>query len=250
MKKGAWGSIFVTWIVALIAVILLSLVGGSSIRPTSWMVILIRELILIAIAYWLNKNWVGEKVLFDSTVSIKTVFVLNIPTWFLLISAISNVVAGSGHIDRIPLALAVGIGAGVFEEYLFRGVILRGILKLSSGPHQVWNAVLISSFMFGVSHMVNIGHQALEPTVVQGASAMILGLFLAALYLRTKNIIWPMLFHGLNDFGAVYVIGSASCTSNLDPTRLIGEFIVLGGLAIIFLRKSQRSKILDPDYFH
>lgn len=250
MKKGTWSSIFVTWIVALIAVILLSLVGGSSISSTSWIVILIRELILLAIAYWLNKNWVGEKILLDSTVSIKSVFVLNIPTWFLLISAISNVVAGSGHIDRIPLALAVGVGAGVFEEYLFRGVILRGILSLSNDPHRVWIAVLTSSFMFGISHMINIGHQPLEPTIVQGASAMILGLFLAALYLRTKNIIWPMLFHGLNDFGSVYVLGSASYTSNLDPTRLIGEFIVLGGLAIIFLRKSQQSKILDADYFH
>nr|WP_290123031.1 CPBP family intramembrane glutamic endopeptidase [Lentilactobacillus senioris] len=95
----------------------------------------------------------------------------------------------------------VGICAGITEELIFRGILLPGSLTHFNGHRGgIWYAVLISSVAFGMAHMVNLADQPLEATLLQGSNAFAVGLVLAALYLRTRSLILPMILHGTNDY--------------------------------------------------
>ena len=84
----------------------------------------------------------------------------------------------------------------VAEEVFFRGYVQSNILRLTaaaprqhSSP-QVWISVVVSAGLFAAAHIV-----------IQGQIVSILtflpGLLLAWLFLRTKSLLAPILFHGL-----------------------------------------------------
>lgn len=82
------------------------------------------------------------------------------------------------------------------EETVFRGIMLR--MLLAKGP---FTAVWISSFLFSVTHALQLlGGQSLEDTVIQIIYALLVGLVLSLLILDGQSIILTILFHGLNNF--------------------------------------------------
>jgi len=105
-----------------------------------------------------------------------------------------------------PFALIITVlhpflGTGVFEEVLFRGLILK-ILLLTMGHTKkgIIKACLISSVLFGVVHILNIivvGEYL--PVIAQVIYAPFVGVCYAALFLRTKTLWVPILLHGLTN---------------------------------------------------
>ncbi|WP_328588897.1 CPBP family intramembrane glutamic endopeptidase [Niallia nealsonii] len=82
------------------------------------------------------------------------------------------------------------------EETFYRGFMLK--MLLSKG---VKNAVLISSFLFGITHSLQlIGGQSVEETVLQIIYAFIVGLVLSLLIINKQSIILTIAFHGCNNF--------------------------------------------------
>ena len=81
--------------------------------------------------------------------------------------------------------LSVSVFAPVFEEWLCRGMILRGLLK---HIRPVW-AMVISSLIFAVIHM--------NPW--QAMPAFILGMLFAYVYYRTGSLKLTMLMHCANN---------------------------------------------------
>lgn len=83
-----------------------------------------------------------------------------------------------------PLAAGfyVLILAPVFEEFLFRGVLLRGILFKGFSPAY---AVVISSALFALVHL----------NMLQGVHAFLLGALLGSIYLKTGNFTIVVLGH-------------------------------------------------------
>ena len=81
--------------------------------------------------------------------------------------------------------LSVSVFAPVFEEWLCRGMILRGLLK---HVRPVW-AMVISSLIFAVIHM--------NPW--QALPAFILGMLFAYVYYRTGSLKLTMLMHCANN---------------------------------------------------
>ncbi len=84
--------------------------------------------------------------------------------------------------------VSVAIMAPFFEEFIFRGVMLDGLLKRKS----TWTAILISAAMFGLVH--------LNPW--QFVTAMVIGTFAGWVYSRTRSLIYCMLIHFANNFTA------------------------------------------------
>ncbi len=81
--------------------------------------------------------------------------------------------------------LTVVVAAAFLEEYLFRGIVLRGFLKNYS-PTQaiIWSAVFFGLFHFNPWQFV---------------AAFILGLYMGWLYYRTQSL-WPCIaIHALNN---------------------------------------------------
>jgi membrane protease YdiL (CAAX protease family) len=81
--------------------------------------------------------------------------------------------------------IAIVIAAPVIEEFIFRGIILDGLLKKYSPT----KSILISSILFGIVH--------LNPW--QFISALILGLFSGWVYYRTKKLTLSILIHSINN---------------------------------------------------
>jgi membrane protease YdiL (CAAX protease family) len=88
---------------------------------------------------------------------------------------------------------------GLGEEALSRGLLLRALL-----PRGKWQAVLIPSVLFGVSHItqfVFLG-MSLGDNLVQIANATMFGILYGAVRLRVNNI-WPLIIiHMLGDLFA------------------------------------------------
>ncbi len=93
-----------------------------------------------------------------------------------------------------PLAgiLAAGIMAPVAEEVLFRGIIMRSLLRERWMESRPWLAVLISALLFSLFHM--------NPVQMPGAFAM--GLFTGWLCHRTGSLLPGIAVHMTNNMTA------------------------------------------------
>lgn len=90
--------------------------------------------------------------------------------------------------ELVILVLVSAFLTGLSEESLSRGLLLRALL-----PRGKWQAVLIPSVLFGVSHVtqfVFLG-MPLADNLIQIANATVVGFLYAGLRLRVNNI-WPL----------------------------------------------------------
>ncbi len=113
-------------------------------------------------------------------------------TWLGFVSLEGGDVLRSSLWPIATLALMVGL----FEELLFRGVLLHGLrAKFSAG----W-AIFASGVIFGLFHGVNaLAGQDLTVTAIQIAGAGGLGLFFGAVTVQARSV-WPAVaLHALWD---------------------------------------------------
>lgn len=83
--------------------------------------------------------------------------------------------------------LSIAVIGPIAEEFIFRGVLLKRLMAKTS----LWGGVLISSGLFAVLHVDVIG-------------AFLFGIIASLLYLRTQNLLVPILLHILNNSIAVW----------------------------------------------
>lgn len=98
-----------------------------------------------------------------------------------------DVFAGMADDKGIASFLVLVVAAPVFEEIIFRGIMLDGLLKKYSPT----TAILLSSFLFGLSH--------LNPW--QFISAMIIGIFSGWIYYNTRNLGLSIVSHAAVNMG-------------------------------------------------
>jgi membrane protease YdiL (CAAX protease family) len=120
-----------------------------------------------------------------------------IPTWgvaglvagVVIFSTVVGVLwlAGSYHVigtdpqvDWLPDALVIGLGAGIGEEVVARGVIFR-IVEEGLGT---WWALLISALFFGIAHIFNPGATLWSSAAI----AIEAGLLLGMIYHVTRSL--------------------------------------------------------------
>ncbi len=210
--------------------------------------IAIQEVIAILIFVTLNRLSIKQSIHFRKRVSIKQLLIIAGPLYVVLLMIFGSLTQKHA-VDRLPLALVTGIGAGFFEEYLFRGVIMGRLIHIFQGPEkrrQIWLAVFVTSLLFGIMHGVNITNQPLGQTLVQMLFAASLGLLLAVLYLRSGTIILPMLAHGLWDFNAVLLSGNISQSGTVTSSEVASQFVlyvIFFLLTAFYLRKKKLATI-------
>ena len=84
-------------------------------------------------------------------------------------------------------AIAMALSAGVFEEFLFRGVLFRSVETWFGS----WAALVVSSLVFGLAHLIN-PEAALKGALFIAVEA---GILLAAAYMLTRRLWLSMGFH-------------------------------------------------------
>lgn len=116
------------------------------------------------------------------------------------------------HIMSKPAGyIVVGILAPLGEEMVFRGAILRVLLKVFNERFP-WFAIVISAFLFGLVH----GNMA------QGSHAFLIGLLLGWMYWRTDSIVPGVVFHWVNNSVAFVLANLLPQTQNAKLVDVFG----------------------------
>lgn len=112
--------------------------------------------------------------------------------------------------------------APIYEEMLFRGILLRRF-TLRWSPQK---SIIVSSIIFGIIH--------LNP--INAVFAFALGCVLGYAYLKTKNIVIPILLHSFNNFLAYLQFVYTNQTTEMDlPTTEATRQGLLLNVAFFFI---------------
>ena len=136
-------------------------------------------------------------------------------------------------IDPFALVIMVAVLAPIFEEILFRGIILKGMLNNKINPY--WS-IVISAFIFGAIHFYPW----------QFLGAFFLGLVLGLVYYKTKSLLLPILMHAFNNFIAamlmIYVkVDSLEALFKIDALYLFLAGIVIFSVSLYFFLSKYKS---------
>ncbi|OLS19951.1 MAG: hypothetical protein HeimC3_42770 [Candidatus Heimdallarchaeota archaeon LC_3] len=134
------------------------------------------------------------------------------------------------------LFILIIILAPIFEEFVFR----RILIPLLEGGHGTYGALIISSLCFGLIHTDNdlVNGNAVF-AFIHGVNAIILGLGLGFVYILTRNIIYPILFHGFNNFlpfitQLLLAYLDIDISAEVDPNRL-NDYAILSILSLLLI---------------
>lgn len=105
--------------------------------------------------------------------------------------------------DMLPLFVLDCLLIGVFEELAFRGTLFLAILeKRRSTRRQIFWTTVVSSAVFGLIHLANLLEGAgIVPTVLQVGYSFLIGGMCSIVFLKSQNILFPILLHGIFDIG-------------------------------------------------
>jgi membrane protease YdiL (CAAX protease family) len=154
---------------------------------------------------------------------------------FLLFTLMTGLVALLGGIEVVgtrPFAktqfwewAALGVASGLFEETLFRGILLRQLERLVG----TWWALAATSVLFGAVHMMNP-----DATWTGAISIMVeAGILLGAAYLYTRRLWFAAGLHAAWNFTQAWVfsvpVSGTGQTVGILVTRRTGPEWLTGG---------------------
>lgn len=159
---------------------------------------------LIAILIGVKKRGTSIKEMFNDKVYDKKIIrhsiILLIGWWCIILPLMNIAMKSSPTLNKAGEEVGKSLGGiaetsfgfiyislvGPFmEEIIFRGVILKGLLK----NYKPGTAIFVSALLFGIFHM----------NLVQSTSAFGLGLIIASLYVKTGSLRLCFLIHCLNN---------------------------------------------------
>ena len=124
---------------------------------------------------------------------------------------------GLTHINTFFEATIIGLIACTTEEYLMRGVVLISFLQIFKNSKNIYIRILfpifLSSILFGTEHFINLYSQNLSMTLAQVIATTASGFVLASIFLRTGNLLYPMIGHFSLDFFIVSLNGMSQNTN-------------------------------------
>ena len=132
--------------------------------------------------------------------------------------------------------------APVGEEFLFRGIMLRGLLERM----RPWRAVWLTTLFFAVMH--------LNPWQVPAAVGF--GLLCGWVFLRTRSLALCVLLHSLNNTAALFASRLPWRVAGLNDesgrVELLPWWLVVGGTGLLILggwlfARTTRDQLLPPE---
>ena len=122
-------------------------------------------------------------------------------------------------ISPIVLILTVTVIAPIYEEVIFRGILLKG---MASKINPIL-ALVVSSLFFALVHL----------NVPQGINAFLLGLIIGAIYLNTGSIYLCIFAHFFNNSLGVTISGAFELLSGKYAILVRGASFILGLIILI-----------------
>ncbi len=114
-------------------------------------------------------------------------------------NVIYHLMSGCGFVSPslLPNAVLCALAPGIFEEVIFRGILIDRLQRSGEGSRYV---LIASALLFGVIHLTNALGMDLPSLLVQALYSTVIGLFLGAIYIRSSDIATVILAHTAIDF--------------------------------------------------
>lgn len=108
----------------------------------------------------------------------------------------------TGKIFGYPFFSSLIFMAPIYEELIFRGLLLTALTKFYS----IKNAIIISSIIFGLWHLKNLFYfPTTDMVIIQVVyAAVIIGPITSFITIKTKNVWLSVIFHYLNNIIAPF----------------------------------------------
>ena len=147
----------------------------------------------------------------------------------------------------------INVNAGIFEEIMFRGIILSLLLEF----HSKWTSIIVSSLIFGLVHFANllngIDYDNLIFVSAQVVWAIGMGVLWAILTIDTNSLIPAIILHYLsNALDGLWLYTPGSIEVVLIYKLLFAKFIPIiisilfvKLVAILTSRQKNKGKIED-----
>lgn len=236
-------------IMAIFAAIFENIIG--SIIPTSEIIINSIATIIVTIIFLCIyiRYMRGKLKNLISTKNLKFALILIIPSFItVLLNIVSNIIEGS--LDFSFLIILVGITAPFTEEVIFRGFIISNLMRIKKSKNlSIYLIVALSALPFGLGHLFNIMAGAtITYAILQAFITLCLGVLYAAVYLRTGNLIAPIIAHGLMDISALVdsnLIGVSNISlasqipSSIEIISTIIVAIIVLSFGLYYVRKEK-----------
>lgn len=146
---------------------------------------------------------------------------------------ISNSITAIGHnyantiFDSLMFATWIAIGL-VAEELFFRYIFYRIFVKDENNKKDKLVFIMSSSIIFGLMHIT---------TIERAVTSCVFGIFLAIIYIKTKNLIYTIIAHGLVNYCSAISLNYASYFDyeNLNWSVYSNLFVAMLTLVILII---------------
>ena len=154
-------------------------------------------LCMLAQKWWFAPAFKG---VFRAEVPLREISLLCVPFLIqLLLSWLLNVMDHGLFFRATALSVVMALSAGFGEEAMFRGLAVPIGMRYLRGRNKILITALITSVVFGMSHLGNAkGGNVIG--IVQAVAAIGSGLFYVAVFLRTGSIMVTVVMHFLIDW--------------------------------------------------
>ncbi len=138
-------------------------------------------------------------------------------------------------ISPVILMLSVAVIAPIYEEVIFRGILLKGMAN-KVDPKL---ALIFSALFFALVHM----------NIPQGINAFLLGLIIGAIYLNTGSIYLCIFAHFINNSLGITISGAFQSIGGKYAIVIRGAAFILGIIILIatytWYKRNKAGDVLD-----
>lgn len=134
-------------------------------------------------------------------------------------------------VSPIILILSVAVVAPIYEEIVFRGILLKGMVK-KINPAM---ALIISALFFALVHM----------NIPQGINAFLLGIVIGAIYLNTGSIYLSIFAHFVNNILAITISSLFMTIVGKYSMGVHGIFLIIGVMLLVISCKGYNQNKME-----
>jgi len=179
-------------------------------------------------------NYIGYDKLIKTN-KLRNFILLIIPAIIISIHnfPISASIFGRVTIEFLPIPFVLFLvecfSISFFEEIIFRGILLGiFLLQFKDSRFGVLKSIILSSLIFGLSHLFNIfsGTSMLD-VLLQVLYTFLISIVWAIIYIRTNNI-WIIIFlHTLFNFFGYVVIEFGTVQNRYDIYTIMSTLVII-----------------------
>lgn len=154
------------------------------------------DLVVFLLAYILNAKYFQQKVYWFNAHNVSKQLFTALPAIIIIAFLDSPMLAVSDFQVKLKI-IVICLLVGLAEEYIFRGLLISLFLKVTH--NNALGAVVGSSIMFGLIHMMNLKALPIGYVSAQVIFAAAIGILFGTIYIKTHNIAIVIVLHALRD---------------------------------------------------